>query len=229
MMNSDLRARARSRASAQHEAGPTHPRGARRFSFVLAGFVIVWFLLMRQFGGADMYSVLGPYAVAVVAVLWLLRPRTLSRWLTPSFQPVAVGVAVGVLMTVATYPVYRLASHYLPGLDSYVNALYRSAATAPLAVELAWVCVIILAEELLWRGFVLEQLERRLPHAIAVIACVLVYVLAQLGSSSWVVGAMAAVCGLVWTLERKWTDSLLAPLISHLIWTPTVILLHPVT
>ncbi len=187
-----------------------------------------------------MYSVLGPYAVAVIAILWLLRPRTLSRWLAfpwfgsrgdlpASTRAVAVGIAVGALMTLATYPIYRLASRHIAGLDHYVAALYRSAATAPLAVELAWVCVIILAEELLWRGFLLEQFERRLPQALGVGASVGSYVLAQLGSGSWVVGAMAAVCGLIWTLERKWTDSLLTPLVSHLIWTPTVILLHPVT
>jgi membrane protease YdiL (CAAX protease family) len=203
--------------------------GARRISFVLVGLVSVWFLLMRQFGGSDIYSVLGPYALAVVAVLWLLRPHKVAYWLTPELKPIVIGVVIGVAMTLATYPVFHLAARWIPGLDSYVGALYRSAATAPLHVELGWVAVIIVAEELLWRGCVLEALERKLPATPALLACVAVYTLAQLGSGSWVVGAMAAVCGLIWTLERKWTDSLLAPLISHLIWTPTVILLHPVT
>jgi membrane protease YdiL (CAAX protease family) len=41
--------------------------------------------------------------------------------------------------------------------------------------------------------------------------------------------AMAGVCGSIWTLQRVYTDSLLSPLIAHLIWSPIVILLYPVT
>jgi hypothetical protein len=33
----------------------------------------------------------------------------------------------------------------------------------------------------------------------------------------------------VWTAERYYTKSMIAPLLSHAIWTPTVILLLPVT
>jgi hypothetical protein len=37
------------------------------------------------------------------------------------------------------------------------------------------------------------------------------------------------VCGSLWTAQRHLTRSLLSPLIAHLIWTPIVILLYPVT
>lgn len=202
---------------------------AHRISWVLFGLISVWFLLMRQFGGADIYSVLGPYALSVAVVLWLLRPRATRRWLTPTRSSVLWGLLVGVAMTLLTYPVYAFAAQRWLGLADYVKQLYAAAATAPLWLELMWVSVIIFAEELLWRGFLQEDLERKLPRDAALLTCVLVYTLAQLGSGSWVVGAMAAVCGLIWSLERRLTGSLVAPLISHLIWTPTVILLHPVT
>ncbi|MEY4576881.1 MAG: hypothetical protein RL701_1584, partial [Pseudomonadota bacterium] len=35
--------------------------------------------------------------------------------------------------------------------------------------------------------------------------------------------------GAVWTLLKAQSGSLLAPLIAHAIWTPTLILLYPVT
>lgn len=200
-----------------------------RVSWVLAVLVGAWFLLMRQFGGADVYSVLGPYASSVIFVLWLLRPHALRRWFTPTAKTVFIGVVVGAVMTLATYPVFDLASRLLPGLESYVEQLYGSASTASLWGALLWVTVIIFAEEVLFRGFLLEDLERRLPKHIAWPVSVLVYALAQLGSGSWVVCVMAVVCGTIWALERRWTRSLVAPLISHLIWTPTVIVLYPVT
>ncbi len=204
-----------------------HPLG--RVSWVVLGLIGVWFLLMRQFGGADMYSVLGPYAAAVVLVLWLLRSRALRRWLRPTWVACALGLGVGVLMTLATYPIYDLAARLVPGLDAYVKAHYGSARTGSLWLELGWVSLIILAEELLFRGVLLEVLERHLSRPLAGALGVVLYTVAQLGSGSWVIGAMALVCGGVWTLQRYATNSLVAPLISHMIWTPSVILLHPVT
>jgi len=34
--------------------------------------------------------------------------------------------------------------------------------------------------------------------------------------------------GAIWTAQRAYHDSLVAPLIAHAIWTPTVIVLLPV-
>jgi membrane protease YdiL (CAAX protease family) len=55
------------------------------------------------------------------------------------------------------------------------------------------------------------------------------YAAAQFGTGSWIVMSFALVCGTLWTLQRHLTGSLLSPLIAHVIWTPIVILLHPVT
>jgi membrane protease YdiL (CAAX protease family) len=203
-------------------------RYARRTLLIALALNGVWFLLMRQVGGADMYSVLGPYGLAVCMVLWRLRPRALARWLAFTPRACLTGVVVGVAMTLATYPVYHLLAGWIPGMAEHVRDLYSSARTAPLGVALVWVVIIIAAEELLWRGVLLAALDRALPMAWAVLGSVALYTGAQLGSGSWVMGVMAAVCGFVWTLERIWSRSLLAPLISHLIWTPTVILLVPV-
>jgi membrane protease YdiL (CAAX protease family) len=54
------------------------------------------------------------------------------------------------------------------------------------------------------------------------------YAAAQIGTGSWILVLLALVCGTVWTLQRRWSRSLLSPLLAHLIWTPVVILLHPV-
>ena len=40
---------------------------------------------------------------------------------------------------------------------------------------------------------------------------------------------MALVCGAIWSILRVYTGSLVAPLVAHLIWTPAVIFLYPVT
>lgn len=196
---------------------------------LLAGLVVVWTLLMRQFGGADVYGVMGPYALTVVVMAWLLRGRKLRAWFAPSKLAVGSGLVVGAVMTLATYPVFRLAVSLMPWLELEVQGLYAASRTTTLPIALAWVSVIILAEELLWRGLLLEALATRVPRGLAVALSVLTYALAQLGSGSWVVFALAMVCGSLWSVQRRLTRSLLSPLIAHMIWTHTVILLHPVT
>jgi membrane protease YdiL (CAAX protease family) len=196
---------------------------------VLAALIVAWFVLIQRFGEGDVYSVLGPFACAVCAVSIAIDPRAMLRWLAPSARAVLVGVGVGLIMTALTYPVFRLAVAIDPSLDTQVEVLYIGVYSTTLPRALAWVVSIILAEELLFRGVWPATLQRWLPARAAYLVSLGAYALAQYGTGSWIVMAMAGVCGSIWTLQRMYTDSLLSPLIAHLIWSPIVILLYPVT
>jgi membrane protease YdiL (CAAX protease family) len=226
---------AASRSTQRHEpcnsSGPMADdpaRGGRRALALLFALALVWGLLMRQFGGTDVYAVMGPFALVVTVAVRLVRGRAFREWFRPSLRAVAVGLGLGALMTALTYPLFRLAVHLQPAFLPQVEGLYAGASTRSLATAACWVAILVLAEELLWRGALLEALERRTSRGAAVAASVTTYALAQLGTGSWIVFALALVCGSVWTLERLLTRSLLSSTLSHLIWTETVILLYPV-
>jgi membrane protease YdiL (CAAX protease family) len=194
----------------------------------MVGLIVGWGLLMQRFGG-NIYAIMGPFALSVVAVIAALSTRELRRWLRPTKLAILTGLGSGLAMTLLTYPLFSLARSAFPELGSAVSELYSAAHSTNVADALPWVLALIVAEELLWRGALLHVLARRVPDRVAMALSVLSYALAQFGSGSWIVMLLALVCGSIWTLQRRWTQSLLAPLISHLIWTPTVILLHPVT
>lgn len=119
-------------------------------------------------------------------------------------------------------------SELSPELGGRVASLYQATQQTKLAEAWLWLPVIIIAEELLWRGAVLHVLSERVPQSVAMAISIGSYALAQLGTGSWIAMLLAAVCGSIWTLQRYLTHSLLSPLHAHLIWTPVVILLHPV-
>lgn len=196
---------------------------------VLAGLIAAWFGLIQRFGQGDVYSVIGPFACAVCAVSIAIDPRAVQRWLAPHARAVLIGLGVGVTMTALTYPVFRLAVAVYPDLEPQVQGLYIGARSTTLPHALAWMSAIILAEELMFRGAWPAALERWMPRRGAFLVSLITYALAQFGTGSWIVVGMAAVCGSIWTLQRLYTGSLLSPLIAHLIWSPTVILLYPVT
>jgi membrane protease YdiL (CAAX protease family) len=189
--------------------------------------IFAWGVLMRHFGGG-IYRVMGPFASTVLIGVAVLTRKELCVWFRPTRIGIGSGLAVGVLMTLATYPVYGLASALSPELGGRVASLYQAAQQTKLAEAWLWMPVIVLAEELLWRGALLHVLSERVPQSAAMAISIASYALAQLGTGSWIVMLLAAVCGSIWTLQRYLTHSLLSPLLAHLIWTPAVILLYPV-
>lgn len=214
-------------------AGPASARSvtaaaSRGLPLALCGAAVaLWFALMGRFG-PGIYTLMGPFALAVSALVALVFRRRLAEWLRPTRRGVAVGLLVGVGMTLATYPVYALAAALYPPLRGEVAVLYGAAHGARLAEALGWVLVIIVAEELLWRGALLDALAPLVSPRPAMALSLLTYCVAQAGTGSWIVTALALVCGTLWTLQRHLTRSVLSSLIAHLIWTPTVILLLPV-
>jgi membrane protease YdiL (CAAX protease family) len=197
---------------------------------VLLGSLIVgWFLLIQRFGEGDIYAVQGPFACVVCAASWVLYSRAIKHWLKPTWKAIWVGFAVGIGMTALTYGVFQVAVKIAPSLDGEVKALYTGARSTTLPKALAWVVALVFAEELLFRGAWPATLRNYMSARAAFTVSLITYALAQLGTGSWIVMALALCCGTLWTLQRYYTGSLLSPLIAHLIWTPTVILLYPVT
>jgi membrane protease YdiL (CAAX protease family) len=203
---------------------------SRRLLLLMLGLIVGWGLLMQRFGNAgNIYAVMGPFALSVLLAVVALASSKLVIWLRASRRAALSGLAVGLAMTLATYPTYALLRSFVPELEGQVAALYTAAHRTTLAEALPWVLAIIVAEEVLWRGALLYVLERRVPPALAMAISVATYAAAQFGTGSWIVMLLALVCGTLWTLQRHFTRSLLSPLLAHLIWTPTVILFYPVT
>jgi uncharacterized protein len=204
--------------------------GARegRLVLLLSALTVAWGLVMRQFGEREIYTIVGSYALGVIGVLLVLYRNEARSWLLPRARDVGVGFLVGGVMTALTYPIYRLSVSLVPALEPVVVGLYRTSHKGSMAAALLWVLVIIAAEELLFRGAWLLALERHLSKSVAFGSSIVLYAAAQAFSGSLIVGLLALCCGALWTLERMLTGSLIAPLLSHMIWTPVVLLLYPV-
>lgn len=196
---------------------------------VLIGVTVLWFLLIQSFGQGDVYAVMGPFGCAVAVVCVCLRPRQVLSWFQPSLRVIAIGIGIGVVMTALTYPVFQLAVRFMPSLDQQVQGLYHGARSTTLPKALAWLIALAIAEEMLFRGLFPEVLRNWLSLRSAYTLSLAAYALAQVGTGSWIVPLMAAGCGCIWTLMRERTQSLLAPLCAHVIWSPTLVLFYPVT
>ncbi|HET8936213.1 MAG TPA: CPBP family intramembrane glutamic endopeptidase [Polyangiales bacterium] len=191
--------------------------------------VVVWVALMSRFGDTDVYKVMGPYACIVSVVCIALYPRELLGALACDVRSLLLGLGVGIGMTLLTYPVFSAAVNVMPSLQAQVAGLYQFASTTSQSAALFWVGALVIAEELLFRGVLPRALQPWATQARALTLAVLVYAAAQLGSGSFIVFLIALVCGTIWTALCRYTGSLTPSLIAHGIWSPTIIVLFPVT
>ena len=107
------------------------------------------------------------------------------------------GAALGLLLGVASHLAYRAAVPLLPVAEP-VAALYALLRMPPGPVlGLPLMLLTVFAEEVLFRGLLLDALRPRLGRA-AVLVSASLYAVANLGSGTWVLPVMALLLGVLW-------------------------------
>lgn len=202
-----------------------------RALLVGAALVFVWPLLLSRFGGRDVYALLGPFALVVIGLVMLVgrREPVFPRSSRVLARDVGIGVAVGAVMTGGTYACFAVGERLWPPLAGHVGVLYRDAHKESFVLALLATLAVIVAEEVLWRGPLLGVLRRKVGLRGAAAISLVTYALACSASRSVIVAVSALVCGAIWLAERISTRSIVAPLVSHLMWTTVVVHLVPVT
>lgn len=187
--------------------------------------VLGWAAALSQYGEPNMYPLLGGYAALVSAVI-LGTDATTRSLLVFDRRSVGSGLAVAAVMVAGTHLSFALATALHPEIAADVQGDYAATDIAGNWSVVPMVMMIVIAEELLWRGALMEHLGRTTTQKAAL--SVALYVAVQVVTGTWVIVALALVCGVLWTAQRLWARSLVSPLVTHLIWTPTVMVIWPV-
>jgi membrane protease YdiL (CAAX protease family) len=156
-----------------------------------------------------------------------LRGRDLLPLLRVTARDVALGVLAGAVMIVATYLLYEPAQALPFGIRPGTELMYQRFRDAPLALIAVLMPVCVVSEELVWRGLGQGALESRLGPWWAALVTAVIYGSAHFGAGLPLLPYLAGVCGLYWGLLRAATGSLTAPLIAHITWDVTVLILFP--
>jgi hypothetical protein len=172
-------------------------------------------------------------AVLSLAAAFAADRRRLAALLVPRRRDAVLGLGAGAALVLATHLLYGLAVRLVPDLPGVVRQLYAElqAAPGPLAA-LPLTAVVVLAEEVVWRGLLVDELLARLgdapPRRAALLAAAtLLYAVPHLVAGIPVLLLAALALGAVWTTLRLATGGLGAPLLSHLVWSAAVFALWP--
>lgn len=170
-------------------------------------------------------------ALAMTLCFWVAGP-SLRRLFRTRPGNVLQGLAGGVAMAWLTHLLYPPTVALLPNLAQQVEGLYADLTAPPgLVAALPVLVLVVVAEECIWRGVLVDAVlgnaagGRRMLAAVVLSS--LVYTLPQLGSGSPVLFALALVCGVVWAAQRLWSRSLVTPTLTHLVWNLLVFVAFP--
>jgi membrane protease YdiL (CAAX protease family) len=189
---------------------------------------LVWCVGAGLTHAVGVWAGVGGAAIGLgVAAVLLARPLLVTL-LRPTAPLLATGVIVAVVMVAATYGLYPLLRGQSAGFARAVGGLYTIFRAAGPRWALGTVLpLMIVAEELVWRGVVQEALSRRLSPAAAVLLTSAAYAAGHAPVGRPMLVALALACGLYWSLLRAWTGSLVPGLLSHLIWDFLVFIFRP--
>jgi len=200
---------------------------SRRIDGLAVACVALWAL------GAAAAPEVGVWAgiAGTALVLGLACTLAAGSFLKPLFRlgprVLALGLSAGVVMIGATYGLYPLVASRFPSFAAGVPGLYEAFRAHRPSWAVFLLPLVIVAEEVVWRGIVYDALRRRLAPAGAVAACAVAYALAHAPARSLELTLVALVCGTFWSLLREWTRSLVPSTVSHLMWDLMVMLWWP--
>ncbi|MDT5088753.1 MAG: protease family protein [Mycobacterium sp.] len=143
-----------------------------------------------------------------------------ARWRGRNQRPVVSGTVIGLLLG-GVFLVGGLVVREIPVVAELVTRLLRYSDQGSWRLTMAIALLAAVAEEMFYRGALYTALGRHHPLLISTV----IYALATFGSSRNPMLAFAAIIlGTVCALERRATGGVLAPILTHFVWTLVVLL-----
>ena len=194
---------------------------------VVIGAVVLGFSLRIEPGNTSFYV-----ATLVLAGVWTVGafasgPLHLGRIGHPAepdlvaprpvLPPILLGVALSLVFVVGAFVIREI-----PWLDEQVKTVLRHTQQGNVALLLLVTVVNGIAEELFFRGAMYAAMPR---HQVA--WTTLAYTVATLATGNVMLGFAAIVLGAVVGLQRRASGGILAPILTHLVWSVSMLYALP--
>ena len=196
---------------------------AGRLKKTIPGFAFFGLLAFGVFGLSAVFHLASDKWMGITVVMGITLACTLlldsvrSR-LRPSMRHVVVGLVSGMGLYGATLGITAVLPLVWPEWELSARTLYSWKAGHSTLFLASTCSMIVLAEELLWRGVVTRFLMERLGSGWGIVAGSIVYTFAHLATLNPLLLLAAFGCGLFWGWLYAAADNVIVPFASHLLW-----------
>lgn len=143
-------------------------------------------------------------------------------WRGRNQRPVISGTVIGLLLG-AVFVLGGLIAREIPAVSELITRVLQYTDQGSWRLTMAIALLGGIAEELFYRGALYTALGRHHPLLISTA----VYVVATMASGNPMLAFAAIILGTVCALERRATGGVLAPILTHFVWTLVVLLALP--
>ena len=192
--------------------------------FLVVGAVVLGYSFTKPPGSTSFY-----WLTLLLAAVWfvgafLARPIHLGRirWRGRNQRPVITGTGIGLLLG-GVFVVGGLVAREIGPVADLIRRVLEYEHHGSLSLVLLITLVNGAAEECFFRGAVYSALRRYHPVLISTI----LYVAVTAASGNPMLPFAAIILGTVCALERRATGGVLAPVLTHLVWSLIVVLALP--
>ena len=216
-----------------------HHMSSRVFILSILSVSFAWFLLFS--GATDLSAQLvtnhfwsGMAGVCVLMVLFVVRThgsavRSLLRIpRDAAAHVVGSGLVHGVLWAALSVIGLLLLRAHVPLLGSYAERIFAVSSQVHVSISaLLLILLIAPAEEMYWRGYVMDVMTDRVGSARAPLAMAALDAAVHAATGNILLVGAAAALGLQWGYLRRRTGSLVPCIVSHAVWDLIVFVLYP--
>jgi CAAX protease family protein len=191
---------------------------------LLLGAGVLGLALRRQPGESSFY-----WLTLALTAVWALGafasgPLHLGGlcWRGRNQRPVISGTVIGLALG-AVFVLGGLIAREIPSVSELITRVLQYTDQGSWRLTMTVALLGGIAEELFYRGALYTAPGRYHPALVSTI----VYVVATLASGNPMLGFAAIILGTVCALERRATGGVLAPILTHFVWTLVVLLALP--
>ncbi|MER1984567.1 MAG: type II CAAX endopeptidase family protein [Solibacillus sp.] len=193
---------------------------------LLLSLLFVYSMMFYTFAEKTIFWYLYAFILLVGISISLLAGKFEDQ--LPTWKYLIFGIGYGTI----TYGFIKLGSIILPYIDNTTNNEISKFLTnyGPTNIwhYLLLIFIVVVGEEMFWRGYVQQQLKRWTSPVLAVFVTAILFSL-SLAISGFVAGALAAmVAGVIWGLLYEWKKSLPLIIVAHVVFVLLLFLVLPI-
>lgn len=189
---------------------------------------IIFAIVMAFFSFANASTFWYFYAFTMLMLMALTTLTTTVDDEQPNWRFVFLGIGYGALTYVLAFAGFFI----LELVDAHallqkIEIFFETYGPNNIWHYLLLVFIIIIGEELFWRGFVQKQLQQKLTMPQAVLFSALLFSLTVLVSGFWIGAVAAFLCATLWGFLYEWQKSMPLVIVTHLTFSLMLFLVLP--
>ena len=200
---------------------------SKQFVGLLLSLIFIYVMLYITFEEIDIFWYLYTFTLLVgiaIAIVYGNFMDELSTW-----QYILFGIGYGTILYGIVRLGYLLITTVSSGSERTITRFLNTYGPDNIWHFLLLIFIIVLGEELFWRGFIQQYLKNWVSTKFAVIITSILFALSVAISGFWLGVIAAFIAGLIWGFLYEWKKSLPLIIVSHEIFILLLFMILPLS